>query len=88
MSEPTACGVARCHHDSPYCSRCDLLVGLDGLHVTGVDRDVDVGMLTVRAESPPAVMGCRACGVVGHSHGRRDVALADAPCFDRPVRLV
>ncbi len=88
MSEPTACGDARSHHDSPYCSRCDLLVGLDGLHVTAVEFDSDVGLLTVRVESPARVMGCRECGVVAHSHGRRDVLLVDAPCFDRPVRLV
>ena len=26
--------------------------------------------------------------MIAHSHGRRDVVLVDAPCFDRPVRLV
>jgi transposase len=88
LSEPTACCAARCHPDSPYCSRCDLLVGLDGLHVTGVAGDLDAGVLTVWVESPPAVMGCRGCGVIAHSHGRRDVVLVDAACFDRPVRLV
>jgi transposase len=87
LSEPTA-AAACCHHDSSYCSRCDLLVGLDGLHVTGVDRDDDLGVLIVRVESPPALMGCRSCGVVAHSHGRRDVVLVDAPCFNRPVQLV
>jgi transposase len=88
VSEPTACGDARCHPDSAYCSRCDLLVGLEGMHVIGVDRDEDAGRLTVRVESPPAPMGCRSCGVVAHSHGRREVVLVDAPCFDRPVKLV
>jgi transposase len=88
VSEPTACGLARCHHDSPYCSRCDLLVGLGGFHVTGVERDDGSGVLTVRVESPSTVMGCRDCGVVAHSRGRREVVLVDAPCFDRPVRLV
>jgi len=88
VSEPTACGAARSDPDSPYCSRCDLLVGLDGLHVTGVERDEGAGLLTVRVESPPALMGCVSCGVVAHSHGRRDVVLVDAPCFDRPVRLI
>jgi transposase len=68
VSEPAECGVARCYYDSPYRSRCDLLVGLDGLHVTGVDRDFDAGMLTVRAESPPAEMGYRFRGVVAYSH--------------------
>lgn len=33
-------------------------------------------------------MGCVTCGVVVHSHGRRDVRLVDVPCFGRPVELV
>lgn len=88
MSEPTACAAARRHHDCRYCSRCELLVGLDGLRVIAVDRDEEAGGLRIVVESPPEPMGCRACGVIAYSHGRRDVALVDAPCFDRPVRLV
>jgi transposase len=89
VSEPTARGAARCHPDaSCYCSRCDLLVGLDGLHVLAVERAEHAGVVRVVVESPPDLMGCRSCGVVAHSHGRRDVVLVDAPCFDRPVRLV
>lgn len=88
MSEPTARIAARCHHDTNYCSRCDLLVGLGQLHVTAVDFDHDVGLLKVVVESSAAPMGCRTCGVIAHSHGRRDVVLVDAPCFDRPVNLV
>lgn len=65
-----------------------MLVGLGGLHVTCVVFDGDVGLLTVHVESPPAVMGCPMCGVIAYSHGRRDVTLVDAPCFDRPVQLV
>lgn len=53
-----------------------------------VEYDHDVGLLTVRVESAPAPMGCTSCGVIAGSHGRREVMLADAPCFDRPVRLV
>lgn len=87
LSEPTACSQAR-NHDSSYCSSCDLLVGLHGLHVIGVAFDRDARSLTVRVESAPSVMACRSCGVVAHSHGRREVQLVDAPCFDRPVRLV
>ncbi len=86
LSEPTACGAAACHLDSVYCSRCDLLVGLDGLHVTQVDFAAEVGMMRVRVESPPTVMGCHACGLIAHSHGRRDVTLIDPPCFGRAVR--
>jgi transposase len=78
----------RCQHDPRYCHNCDLLLGLDALHVTGVEFDPDVGILRVRVESVPAVMGCRSCGVIAHSHGRREVELIDAPCFGRPVQLV
>jgi transposase len=55
--------------------------------VLGVYPDAG-GSLLVTVESPPAPMGCPRCGVVARSHGRRDVVLVDAPCFDRPVRLV
>lgn len=88
MSEPTAGTAVRCQHDPRYCHNCDLLVGLDALHVTGVEFDPDVGNLRVRVESASAVMGCRSCGVIAHSHGRREVELIDAPCFGRPVQLV
>ena len=33
-------------------------------------------------------MGCRSCGVIAHSHGRRECSLIDVPCFGRPVRLI
>ncbi len=85
MSEPMGCAV-RCHFDECYCDRCDLLVGLDGLHVIGVERD-DGGGLRVTVESAPSVMGCPTCGVVASSHGRRMVRLVDAPSFGRPVEL-
>jgi transposase len=88
VSEPTACVAARCDLDSPYCPRCDLLVGLDGLHVLSVDRDEEAGLLRVVVESPSGPMGCRSCGVIAESHGRRNVHLVDAPCFDRPVRVI
>ena len=83
MSEPTSCCRAR----GGYCERCDLLVGLDGLHVTAVDRD-DGGRLVVAVESEPTVMGCPACGVVAHGHGRVAVTLVDAPAMGRPVRIL
>ena len=88
MSEPTAHIAARCHDHTDYCSRCDLLVGLGELHVIAVEFDHDIGLLTVRVESPRTPMGCPTCGVIAGSHGRRDVVLVDAPCFDRPVRLI
>ncbi|WP_420485509.1 ISL3 family transposase [Intrasporangium calvum] len=68
-----------------YCDNCDLLVGLDGLHVTSVERD-DAGLVVV-VESASTPMGCPECGVVAHAHGRVTVELVDLPCFEQPVRL-
>ena len=82
MSEPTLC----CRASGGYCDRCDLLVGLEGLHVTAVERD-DGGGLTVTVESAAAPMGCRSCGVVAQAHGRVGVRLVDAPAMGRPVRI-
>ena len=82
MPDPTSC----CHATGGYCQRCDLLVGLPGLHVTGVHRD-DAGLRVEVESRPPAVMGCPACGVVAHAHGRQRVVLIDAPCFTAPVKL-
>ena len=82
MNEPTLCCRA-----GGYCDRCDLLVDLDGLRVIDVARS-DRGVLTVKVESPPTVMGCPSCGVVAHGHGRVEVRLIDAPAFGRPVRIV
>ena len=74
MSEPTACVAARCCRDS-YCDRCDLLVGLDGVHVLAVSEQHGRRgpFLRVVIESPARVEGCRGCGVVAGSHGRREV---------------
>ena len=84
MSEPTGC-VRCCAGTDTYCDRCDLLAGLPGLRVVDV-ADVG-GWLTVTVESPPGVQGCRVCGVLAASHGRRTVVLVDAPCFGRAVRV-
>ena len=89
MSEPTACDRARWCPDDPYCDRCDLLVGLDGFHVIEVSEVAGKRpRLRVVVESPPGPMGCRSCGVIVYSCGRRDVHLVDVPCFGRPVELV
>src|SRR5690606_32015500 len=85
VSEPTSCCRALCTGGA-YCTNCDLLVGLDGLHVTAVDRAPD--LLTVTIESAPALTGCPGCGTVAESHSRRAVRLVDAPCFDTPVVLL
>ncbi|WP_344251840.1 transposase family protein [Humibacillus xanthopallidus] len=86
MTEPTACSAGRCSSPTVYCGNCDLLVGLEGLHVVEVVQAEE--HLRVRVESPPGPMGCPACGVVALSHGRREVELIDAPCFGRPVRVL
>lgn len=59
MSEGTAC--VRTRPDHCYCSRCDLLVGLDGLHVTTVEEATGKrgAYLRVQVESPARVEGCR-----------------------------
>jgi transposase len=86
MLEPTACDRARPRSRPCYCDRCDLLVGLDGFHV--IDVDQHGGTLRVVVETPAEPMGCRTCGAIVHSHGRRDVNLIDVPCLGRPTRLV
>jgi transposase len=75
--------------DGCYCTRCDLLVGLEGLHVVAVEVvTIKRGSrVRVDVESPPRVEGCRWCGVLARSHGRRMVRLIDTPCFGRPVEL-
>ncbi len=84
LTEPTGCGGC-CLRADIYCERCDLLVGLPGLHVTRVVEDGPGLVVTV--ESALTEAGCRECGVIAASHGRRTVELVDAPCFDRPVRI-
>jgi transposase len=85
MDEPTGC-VLCCTPSGSYCARCDLLVGLPGLHVTDVVEDGS--SLEVAVESPSRLAGCPTCGVIAQSHGRRSVVLIDAPSFGRPVRVV
>ena len=69
-----------------YCQRCDLLVGLPGLHVVGVERD-DAGLRVEVEFRAPVVTGCPACGAVAQAHGQQRVELIDAPSFGAPVRL-
>lgn len=82
--DPMAC-MPCCPVDDAYCDRCDLLVGLPGLHVVGVERGP--GGVQISVESAPTMMGCPACAVVASSHGRRVVRLVDTPCFRGPTVL-
>ena len=83
MPEPTL----YCRARGDYCTCCDLLVGLPGLHVLTAERD-DHDRLVVTVESAPEPMGCRSCGVIARGHGRVEVRLVDAPAFGRPVRII
>lgn len=85
MSDPTSCCPSLCAGGA-YCDNCDLLVGLAGLHVIGVEREPE--LVTVTVESAPAPAGCPGCGTVAEAHDRRVVRLVDAPCFDTPVVLL
>ena len=73
MPDPTSC----CRVHGGYCQRCDVLVGLPGLHVTGIERN-DAGLRVQVESGPAAVMGCPVCGVVAYAHGRQTVELIDA----------
>lgn len=86
MSNATACAAAPATPAYP-CSRCDLLLGLEGVvHVEAVERDPD--RLTVTVATPPTVMGCPSCGVIAASRGRRRRVLHDVPQGDVRVGLV
>ncbi len=61
-------------------------MGLPGLHV--IDVAGSGAGLVVTVESPPRAEGCRGCGVIAGSHGRRSVRLVDMPSFGRPVVLI
>jgi transposase len=82
MDHPTSC----CRALGAADAYCDLLVGLDGYHVTSVARAPDG--LVVRVEWPPGPVGCPDCGVRATSRGRREHRLVDIPAFGTPVRLV
>jgi transposase len=85
MSEPTGC-AGGCPRTDAYCDRCNLLVGLPGLRV--IEVLVQDRRLVVTVESPATEQGCRWCGVIAGSHGRRTVGLVDAASFGRPVRIL
>lgn len=85
MPDATGCAAAR-PSSVCYCDRCDVLVGLGGLRVTGACRRGD-GVLVVDLESPPGPSGCPRCGQVAESRGRKTLVLIDAPMGAAPVRI-
>lgn len=84
MLHPTS-GCADARSAACLCSRCDLLLGLDGVHVEAVDRRD--GLLVVTVSSPATPTGCPSCGVVAVGRGRRRRVLQDVPGVTR-VRIV
>ncbi len=82
MTQPTGCTPC-CHAHDAYCDRCDLLVGLPGLHVIGVERDP--GGLQITVESRLTVMGCPSCGVVAGSPRPTDGPLGRHPLLRSPA---
>lgn len=68
---------------SVWCRRCDVLVGLEGVHVEDVERRP--GLLQVTVSSPGGVTGCPGCGVVAVGRGRRRRLLHDVPGTGRVV---
>ena len=81
MSHPTCC----CSVSLDRCDRCDLLVGLEGFHLTGVARTSQALVLDI--ESCDCLAGCPGCGVIAQGHGRVVVEVIDAPWAGVPVRI-
>ncbi|OKL50982.1 ISL3 family transposase, partial [Bowdeniella nasicola] len=66
------------------CSRCDVLLGLPGLHLT--DAEVTDTAVVLDIETCDPLTGCPGCGVIPTGHGRITVTLIDAPSTGRPAR--
>lgn len=66
MSNVTGCAAAP---TTDPCARCDVLLGVEGVHVEAVERDE--ATMTVTVSSPWQLMGCPTCGVICPSRGRR-----------------
>ena len=80
LNSTCACPVAL-----DRCERCDLLLGLPGLHLISVARARTRLMLEVESCDP--VAGCPGCGVFAAGHGRIVTSMIDAPWAGRPVRI-
>jgi len=83
VSEATRCAGAP---TTSSCSRCDGLLGLEGVHVEAVERGP--GLLAVTVSTPWRLVGCPACGVVAPSRGRRRRVVHDVPHGQVQVQVV
>ena len=59
------------------CGRCDLLLGIDSVHVECVDRGENV--MTITVSTSPGLTGCPDCGVIAVGRGRRVRVLRGVP---------
>lgn len=82
MTNATGCAAAP---TTDPCSRCDVLLGLEGVHVEAVERGE--ALMTVTVSTPRQPGGCPDCGVVAPSRGRRARVLNDVPHGGIRVRL-
>lgn len=78
-------GCAEARPATDPCSRCDLLLGLENVHVERVERHDEVMVVTV--STPPQPVGCPTCGVIATGRGRRRRVLHDVPGVAR-VRVL
>ncbi len=84
MLHPTS-GCADARSAFCPCPRCDVLLGLEGVHVEHVDRRD--ALLIVTVSSPAFPTGCPSCGVLAAGGGCRSRVLHDVPGVSR-VRIV
>lgn len=70
-----------------FCSRCDLVLGLEGMHLIGVEPGRRGG-LEFTIESTPGPVACPECGVIAAGKGRKVLRLVDAPSGARPVVIL
>ena len=66
---------------------CEVLVGLGGVNVVGIDDVVD-DPIRVHVETRRPRPDCQRCGTAAVVKDRPLVELVDLPAFGRPARLV
>jgi len=71
---------------SEGCPTAAVMFGVVGVRVLAAERERGGGLL-LTVETDRQVEGCRGCGVLAVSHGRREHVLHDAPFSHRRVRV-
>lgn len=85
LDVPDVTGCAAASTTADPCPRCDLLLGLEAVHVEAVERTAE--LVTVTVATSWELMGCPGCGVVARSRGRVRRMLRDVPHGQVRVRL-